>query len=382
MDAVCEGAIASRPALLQFIPQGTMAKIHDYAYSRILRPVLFRLNPEIAHRIVLGILRLLPGIDAGIDPPELGQILWKLPFSNPIGVAAGMDKEILAAHAWQSLGFGFAELGTITPRPQPGNPRPRIWRLPEHRALINRLGFPSAGMHNATHRITAARWRGVNIPLGVNLGPNRDTPREHIPADYAAMMAVLAPLADFIVINLSSPNTPGLRDWQAPERLRSLIAAIRPSPSGGGKGTNHSPILIKLAPDLEPAQLTELCDLNLELRLDGIVATNTTLAREECGVSCPYEGGLSGEPLKLRARAVIRRIYGRVGGRIPIIGVGGVSTAEDAYEHIRAGASLVELYTALVYEGPRVVTEIKRGLLKLLERDRLNSISHAVGTAA
>ena len=359
-----------------------MARLPDYIYSRILQPILFRFEPELAHRIAIAILARMPAFDPGMDPPELGQILWKLPFSNPIGLAAGMDKEIQAPRAWQALGFGFAELGTITPRPQPGNPRPRMWRLPAERALINRLGFPSAGMHVAAHRLTTARGRGLGIPVGLNLGPNRDTPLEYVPADYAALMAVLAPLADFVVINLSSPNTPGLRDWQAPERLRTLVAAMLPDQPGAGQTPRRCPILIKLAPDLELSQVAKLCDLIMELKLDGVVATNTSLAREECGVTSVHEGGLSGAPLKLRARAVIREIYRHTAGRIPVIGVGGVSTAEDAYEHIRAGANLVELYTALVYEGPRVVTRIKNGLLALLERDRLNSISEAVGTSA
>lgn len=359
-----------------------MARLPDYIYSRILRPILFRFEPELAHRIAIAILARMPAFDPGMDPPELGQILWKLPFSNPIGLAAGMDKEIQAPRAWQALGFGFAELGTITPRPQPGNPRPRMWRLPAQRALINRLGFPSAGMHVAARRLTMARGRGLGIPVGLNLGPNRDTPPEYVPADYAGLMAVLAPLADFVVINLSSPNTPGLRDWQAPERLRTLIAAIRPDQSGGGENVYRRPMLIKLSPDLELSQVARLCDLIMELKLDGIVAANTTLAREDCGVTSVYEGGLSGEPLKLRARSLIREIYRHTAGLIPVIGVGGVSTAEDAYQHIRAGANLVELYTALVYEGPRVVRRIKQGLLALLERDRLNSISEAVGTTA
>ena len=358
-----------------------MARLPDHIY-RILQPVLFRLEPELAHRIAIALLARMPALDSGMDAPELGQILWKLPFSNPIGLAAGMDKEIVAAHGWQALGFGFAELGTITPRPQPGNPRPRMWRLPEHRALINRLGFPNAGMHDAANRMASARLRGLRIPVGINLGPNRDTPVEHVPADYAALMAVLSPFADFVVINLSSPNTAGLRDWQAPERLRTLVAAIRPEQAAGADSGRRCPVLIKLAPDLELEKVAELCDLITELELDGIVATNTTLAREDCGVASAYEGGLSGEPLKLRARSIIREIYQRTSGRIPIIGVGGVSTADDAYEHIRAGASLVELYTALVYEGPRVVGRIKQGLLKLLERDRVNSISEAVGSAA
>jgi dihydroorotate dehydrogenase len=237
-------------------------------------------------------------------------------------------------------------------------------------------------MHDAANRMASARLRGLRIPVGINLGPNRDTPVEHVTADYTALMAVLSPVADFVVINLSSPNTAGLRDWQAPERLRTLVAAIRPEPAAGTPTDYRCPVLIKLAPDLELSKLAELCDLIIELKLDGIVATNSTLAREDCGVTSAYEGGLSGEPLKLRARSIIREIYQRTDGRIPIIGVGGVSTTEDAYEHIRAGASLVELYTALVYDGPRVVRRIKQGLLKLLQRDRVNSISEAVGTAA
>jgi len=359
-----------------------MARLPDYIYSRILQPILFRLEPETAHRIAIALLARMPALDSGMDAPELGQILWKLPFSNPIGLAAGLDKEVRAARGWQALGFGFAELGTITPRPQHGNSRPRIWRLPDERALINRLGFPSAGMHAAARRLTNARWRGLRMPIGLNLGPNRDTPQNHVPADYAALMAVLSPLADFIVINLSSPNTPGLRDWQAPERLRTLVSAIRPEQAGAAQPAHQCPILIKLAPDLEASQIAELCSLIKELKLDGMVATNTTLAREECGISSPYEGGLSGEPLKLRARAVIREIYRHTQGSIPVIGVGGVTTAEDAYEHIRAGANLVELYTSLIYEGPGVVDRIKQGLLALLERDRVNSISEAVGTSA
>lgn len=357
-----------------------MARPPNYIYSRILRPILFRLEPELAHRIAIAFLAAIPARDPGADAPELGQIIWKLPFSNPIGLAAGMDKEIRAVQGWQSLGFGFAELGTITPRPQAGNPRPRLWRLPQQHALINRLGFPNAGMHIAATRLTTARWRGLRIPVGVNLGPNRDTPFEHVPADYTALMAVLARLADFVVINLSSPNTPGLRDWQAPERLRKLVATMRLEQPDSAAG-HRCPTLIKLSPDLELSQVPALCDLIQELKLDGIVAANTTLAREECGVTAPHQGGVSGEPLKLRARALMREIYRRTEGIIPLIGVGGVSTAEDAYEHIRAGANLVELYTALIYQGPGLVRRIKDGLLTLLKRDRLSSITEAVGSA-
>ncbi len=358
--------------------------VTEHIYRKLLRPILFRLDPELAHRIVLTTLAGIPQIRRAKDPPELSQTIWNIRFANPIGLAAGMDKEVRAVNAWQALGFGFVECGTITPRPQPGNPPPRLWRLPAHRALINRLGFPSAGMQAAADRLTKLRRRGIAIPLGLNLGPNRDTPPEGVPADYAALVASLGAMADFIVINLSSPNTPGLRDWQAPKRLRTLIATILPERTdlSSAVAPRRCPVLIKLAPDLDPSQLAAVCDLIMELGLDGIVATNTTLAREKCGVTSVYEGGLSGEPLKLRARAVIREIYRRTQGRIPIIGVGGVSSAEDAYGHIRAGASLVELYTGLVYEGPGLVGRIKKGLTALLKRDGLRSIGEAIGTGA
>ncbi len=376
-------AIARRAGCCNY-PTGSMAQLLNDTYRRVLRPILFRLDPELAHRIVLASLAGIPRIRRADDPPELGQTIWNIRFANPIGLAAGMDKEMRTVLAWQALGFGFVECGTITPRPQPGNPPPRLWRLPTHRALINRLGFPGAGMRVAANRLAKLRRRGIAIPLGLNLGPNRDTPPDSVPADYAALMATLGPMADFIVINLSSPNTPGLRDWQAPERLRTLIATILPERNDRSSGVapRRCPVLIKLSPDLDSSQLAAVCDLILELGLDGIVATNTTLAREKCGVTSAYEGGLSGEPLKLRARAVIREIYRHTRGRIPIIGVGGVSSAEDAYGHIRAGASLVELYTGLVYEGPGLVGRIKKGLTALLKRDGLRSIAEAIGTGA
>ena len=360
-----------------------MAQFLDDTYCRVLRPILFRLDPELAHRIALSALAGIPQIRRADDPPELSQTIWNIRFANPIGLAAGMDKDVRAVLAWQALGFGFVECGTITPRPQAGNPPPRLWRLPANRALINRLGFPSAGMTVAARRLTKLRRRGIAIPLGLNFGPNRDTPPEGVPADYAALMASLGPMADFIVINLSSPNTPGLRNWQAPERLRMLIATILPDRTrvGSPAADRRCPVLIKLAPDLDASQIAGICGVILELELDGIVATNTTLAREECGVTSAHEGGLSGEPLKLRARAVIREIYRHTQGRIPIIGVGGVSSAEDAYGHICAGASLVELYTGLVYEGPGLIGRIKTGLTALLKRDGLHSIGEAIGSA-
>ena len=343
-------------------------------YARVLRPILFQLDPETAHRLTL---TLLAGVPVGIcprDPPELHIELCGLDLANPIGLAAGMDKEVKAAGAWQAIGFGFAEFGTITPRPQPGNAGPRMWRIGTHQALINRLGFPSAGMEPAADRLGRLKRAGLRIRVGVNIGPNRDTPRERVAADYAALMRRVGPLADFVVVNLSSPNTPGLREWQAPERMREIFAAVR---SAGAAAVR--PILIKIAPDLEPPMLKQICAEALALGVSGIVATNTTIAREAVGVSAPYEGGLSGRPLRERARAVIRDIYRHTDGKLPIIGVGGVASAADAYGHIRAGASAVELYTGLVYEGPGLVAAIKAGVARLLKSDGLRSIGEAVG---
>jgi dihydroorotate dehydrogenase len=351
----------------------------DLFYNRIARPVLFQCDAETAHRMTLALLAAWPVAAELDDPPELRVRLWDLEFSNPVGLAAGMDKDAVAAPAWQTLGFGFAELGTVTPRPQPGNPRPRIFRVSEHRALVNRLGFPSDGMETVARRVERIRRRGMQLRIGLNFGPNKDTPIERVAADYAALMARMGALADFVVINVSSPNTPGLRDWQSPERMREIFGALE---TVAARLSRRPPLLIKLAPDLDPHDLHGICDAALALGVAGIVATNTTLAREALGVATSYEGGLSGAPLRERARAIIRDVRRHTGARIPIIGVGGVASAEDAWEHIRAGASLVELYTGLIYEGPGVVAAVKAGLVRLLRREGISSISEAVGTGA
>ena len=349
-------------------------------YHRVLRPLLFQLDPERAHRLTLAMMGPLAMLrKPAPDPPALATAPWGIQFSNPIGLAAGMDKDIRAVAGWQALGFGFAELGTVTPLAQPGNPRPRLWRLPEHRALVNRLGFPSAGMEAAARRLKRLRRRGLKIRLGLNLGPNKDTPRERVASDYATMVARLGAMADFIVINVSSPNTPGLRDWQSAARLAPLM---RPILAEAIKLTPRRPVLVKLAPDLNAPVLASVCEAVAAAGVDGLVACNTTTARAAVGVQTEHEGGLSGAPLKKRACAMVAEIRRRTGAKIPIIGVGGVFGAEDAYRLICAGASLVELYTGLVYEGPDVVRRIKQGLLELLQRDGLSSIAEAVGIAA
>ena len=346
----------------------------DAIYRKFLQRYLFSMDAEQAHRLTIRMLSMIPPFTPPAEWPELGIKLWGMDFHNPIGLAAGMDKDAVAIRGWEMLGFGFAELGTITPRPQAGNEMPRVWRIPERRALINRLGFPSEGMEVVAPRIARMRKAGIAIRLALNFGPNSNTPPEGVAEDYSALMKRCGSLADFIVINVSSPNTAGLRNWQSPEKMRELFAAMVEK-----SGESERPVLLKIAPDLERNEMFRICETALELGVDGIVACNTSIAREALGVSSAHPGGLSGAPLTIRARELIRDIHTHTRGKIPIIGVGGVATAEDAWLHIRAGASMVELYTALIYEGPGVVERIKEGLADLLRRNGFRSIGEAVG---
>lgn len=350
--------------------------IIDVLYQRLLKRYLFAQDAERAHRMTLRMLAMLPAFGRAPDKPELGIKQWGIDFPNPIGLAAGMDKDAVAIRGWAALGFGFLELGTITPLPQPGNDRPRLWRVPERRALINQLGFPSEGMEAVAPRIERIRKAGISIPLGLNFGPNAATPPEGIPADYSALLKRLGPLADFVVVNVSSPNTPGLRGWQSPERMRELFAAVA---EHAGEAVFLRPLLVKLSPDLERNELFRICETALEVGVAGFVACNTTVAREAVGVSSPHPGGVSGRPILIRTREMIRDIYTHTRGQIPIIGVGGIASAEDAWLHIRAGASLVEVYTGLIYEGPGLIVRMKSGLADLLQRGGFRSIGEAVG---
>jgi dihydroorotate dehydrogenase len=355
-----------------------MLPLVDGAYRSILRPILFRLDPERTHRFAIRVLSGISTRKRASDPPELRTNILGLEFTNPVGLAAGMDKDAHAVGAWQRLGFGFAEIGTVTPRPQPGNHYPRIWRLPQHRGLINRLGFPSDGMEIVASRLEAVRRNKFPVKIGINIGPNKNTPADRVVEDYAALTSRVAALADFLVINVSSPNTPGLRELQAPARIKAITEAVRSAPQRQGR---KIPVLIKIAPDLSGEDLDRIADTALELRIEGIVATNTTLQRKNLGISCNLEGGLSGAPLKQLSRRTIARLHRRLHGAISVIGAGGIASAEDAYAHVRAGASLIEIYTALIYQGPLIAYEIKRGLVRLLARDGFRSISEAVGTA-
>ncbi|MDW8234668.1 MAG: quinone-dependent dihydroorotate dehydrogenase [Roseiflexaceae bacterium] len=353
----------------------------------LIRPLLFRLDAERAHDAVTAMLRvanrapLLPRLIGALyawDDPMLAVEWAGLRFANPLGVAAGFDKRADLVDALALLGFSHVEVGTVTPRPQPGNPRPRLFRLPEDLALINRLGFNSPGMVAVAQALRARRSR--NVILGVNIGKNRDTPLERAVEDYAATFVALAPLADYVAVNISSPNTPGLRRLHEraalEELLRELMRLNRNLP-------HPRPIALKVSPDETPEQIEEVVQAGCEAGVAAFIAANTTLARE--GLRSPLAnetGGLSGRPLAPRARQVIRTIYRLTRGTPPVIGVGGILTAEDAYLHIRAGARLVQLYTGMVYAGPAIARDIKRGLVHLLHRDGFARVTEATGVDA
>jgi dihydroorotate dehydrogenase len=333
------------------------------------RSLLFRLDPEKAHGLTLALLRLvgvLPPLQAvlrrGFAAPQIPVQAFGLTFSNPIGLAAGYDKDGLGWRGLACLGFGHIEVGTVTPRPQPGNPRPRLFRLPEQRALINRMGFPGRGAQFVARRLGCARPPG--LVLGVNLGKNKDTPLESAHEDYLALMEVFAPLADYLAINISSPNTVGLRRLQARQALEALlIPLMRRRQELRGRLGRPLPVLVKLAPDLTEAELDDALDALLNAGVDGIIAANTTLSRP--GISSPLAaeaGGLSGAPLGELSLAMIRRIYTQTSGRLPIIGVGGVMSASDARARLDAGAILVQVYSGLVYAGPGLVQSILHDL--------------------
>ena len=342
---------------------------------RLARPLLHRLQPETAHDLTLWALKAgLAGRDARKDDPRLATSVLGLKVPNPLGLAAGFDKNAEVIGPMLDLGFGFVEVGSVTPLPQLGNPRPRIFRLPEDRGVINRLGFNNQGLVAAADRLRI--WRETGRPgiLGVNLGKNKA--QEDAAADYAEGARRLGPYADYLTINVSSPNTPGLRALQQREELEAILAAIREAAPG------HPPLLLKIAPDLSPEDLEAVCEVALAGKLDGLIAGNTTISRPET-LRSPLKGeagGLSGRPLFDLSTEVLRQAYRLTGGRLTLIGTGGITSGADAYAKIRAGASLVQLYSALVYEGPGLIRRIKDELAALLERDGFASVAEAVGT--
>ena len=342
------------------------------------RPLLHRLDPETAHNLTLwGLVRGLGPRQGKADDPILASELWGRPFANPFGIAAGFDKNAEVMAPLLALGFGFVEVGSITPRPQPGNPKPRIFRLPEDRAVINRLGFNNQGLEAAKQRLQDYRAAGGG-PLGINLGKNKDT--ENAADDYSLGAAALAPLADYLVINVSSPNTPGLRALQSRTALAELVAAVQDT-LAAIPVENRPPLVLKIAPDLTEADKADIAAVALERGLEGLTVSNTTIERPSDLVSAhaAESGGLSGAPLLAPSTRVLGDIYRLTEGRIPLIGVGGVASGADAYAKIRAGASLVQLYTALVYQGPALVPRLKKDLAELLRRDGFNRLSEAVG---
>lgn len=340
-------------------------------YSRI-RPLLFRLDPEQAHALTLGLVRL-----AGMLPPveALLRRIYRVPtrpvsafgisFQNPVGLAAGYDKDGLGWRGLACLGFGHIEIGTVTPRSQPGNPKPRIFRLPEDQALINRMGFPGRGSDFVARQLQ--RKRPPGLVLGINLGKNKDTPLERAAGDYLQLIDVFAPLGDYLAVNVSSPNTPGLRDLQTGQALKELLAAlIARRDAIADRSGKRTPLLVKLAPDFVgsglracPFELEQAIDVLLQVGLDGVILCNTTLNREKLHSSRRAEpGGLSGRPLKKRSLEMLQQVVAQAGSRLPVISAGGIMTPDDALERLDAGASLVQVYTGLVYAGPALIQQI------------------------
>ncbi|MDP6805595.1 MAG: quinone-dependent dihydroorotate dehydrogenase [Rhodospirillales bacterium] len=347
-----------------------------WAYRTLAWPFLRLLDPETAHEAAIRALQW------GMVPRPrrrrydvLGCRLWGLDFESPVGLAAGFDKDALVVDAMLAQGFGFVEVGTVTPKPQTGNPRPRVFRLTRDGAAINRLGFNSTGAQAVAARLGARRRTGI---VGVNIGRNAET--ADAVADYRAGAACFSHLADYLAINVSSPNTPGLRDLQARDALEGLLRAVRDALEREGRG-GAPPLLLKIAPDLDEEGLDAVAQVALAEGVDGIIATNTTLARPDSLIEQRRDevGGLSGRPLFALSTAVLGGLYRRTGGKIPLIGVGGMETGRDAYMKIRAGASLVQLYTALIYHGPGLVASIIGELAALVEADGFANVADAVG---
>lgn len=338
---------------------------------RLVRPALFALDAERAHGLALAALKRLPA-RAPPPPGPLAVAVAGLTFPNPLGMAAGFDKDGEAPDALAGLGFGFVEVGSITPLPQPGNPKPRLFRLAEDRAVINRMGFNNRGAEAAAARLAARRHRGGIV--GINLGANKDSP-DRI-ADYVAMTRIMAPLASYLAVNISSPNTPGLRTLQDEGALAGLLDAVLEA-----RGASGPPVFLKVAPDLELADIDAIARIALDRKLGALIVSNTTISRPPLKSRNAGEtGGLSGEPLKPLALQRLRDFRTATGGALPLVGVGGIATAEDAWARIRAGASLVQLYSAMVYEGPGIASRILRGLEALMRRDGFGSVAEAVGS--
>jgi dihydroorotate dehydrogenase len=355
-------------------------------YRWLIKPLLFRIPAETAHHVAFWVLRALhrlplaPILLRALFVPRDAALRVKafgLDFPSPVVLAAGFDKDALGFEALLDIGFGAVEVGTITARPQPGNPRPRLFRLPLDRALLNRMGFNNAGSERARERLRRRR-RGI---VGVNIGKTKAVPDAEAVADYVESVERLGPHASYVVVNVSSPNTPGLRDLQAADRLRPLLLAVKTALAR----SSHAPppLLVKIAPDLADAEIEAVADLCVELGVDGVVATNTTIDRQ--GLSTPRavveglgNGGVSGAPLRARALQVLRLLRARAGSRLELVAAGGIESADDAWQRLVAGASLVQIYTSLIYEGPSLPGRISAGLLAHARAEGFPSLEEAI----
>jgi len=341
-------------------------------YKSLIKPILFRKNPEAAHHFTFAMIHRLFNLPIvsvlvrkmyAFEDKMLEREVFGLKFKNPIGLAAGFDKDAKIIDEMSMLGFGFIEIGTLTPKPQEGNPTPRLFRLPQDGALINRMGFNNGGVDNVLSRL---RNRKTDVLIGGNIGKNKTTPNEEAENDYLYCLETLHPYVDYFVVNVSSPNTPNLRELQEKEPLKKLLLAVK---MANDLKSQPKPILLKIAPDLTDGQLDDIIDIISETKIDGVIATNTTIDRSKLKtnteeVSQIGAGGVSGTVLKDRSTEVIKHLSEKSNKSFPIIGVGGIFTAADAIEKLEAGASLVQVYTGMIYEGPGIVKEIKKGLLR------------------
>jgi dihydroorotate dehydrogenase len=346
----------------------------------VVRPLLHLLPPETAHGVALWSLKNgLAGRVNEPDDPLLATRVWQLAFPNPIGLAAGFDKDAEVMDAMLALGFGFVEAGSVTPLPQPGNPQPRLFRLNEDQAVINRFGFNSKGLEHFAGKLRDRKRTGSGGIVGANVGKNRDAP--DAAADYATGISRVCGLADYLVCNVSSPNTPGLRSLQARAEIEALIHRVLEARYAAAPDKHHlPPLLAKVGPDLDEVQLQDIAEVALATQIDGLIVGNTTVTRPPLRSNHAGEtGGLSGAPLLTLATKCLSDMYRLTGGKLPIIGCGGVASGSDAYAKIRAGASLVQLYSALVFQGPELVSSIKRDLAARLRADGYASVADAVG---
>lgn len=345
----------------------------------LAKPLIFKIDPEKAHGMMISAMKMgMVKSCSTVSSPKLEQNLFGLDFKNPVGMSAGFDKNAEIISSTLTLGFGFAEVGTVTPKPQEGNPKPRVFRDPKNNAVINRMGFPNKGLAVFKKNIEAYAKNQTKGIVGINIGMNKD--QTDPAADYCLLIRELAPLADYLTVNISSPNTPGLRDLQKRDVLTELLSKLMAARAETCQ-QNPPALLVKLAPDLNEAQQEELAQTLLDCKVDGVILSNTTLERPEY-LSADFraqKGGLSGMPVRNLSTKIIRNFAKLTNRKLPIIGVGGISNGEHAYEKIRAGASLVQLYTGLIYEGPTIANTINKELLSLLERDGFSTISQAIG---